>query len=142
MCSAVRLSRLLEVAEVFGCDLLVIVILLTDEVNCKRVHHRILGSKSWFLVITLEKDDLIIITWCIFSFSLFLLKRCPVIKLIFFLFFSVYCTGLLGSNVLGLLHSSVTHLLFYVSVCSLAPLNHLDSYVACESISNFIFVKT
>ena len=52
--------------------------------------------------------------------------------LAYFLLFSVYCTGLLGSNVVGLLHPCLTHLLFYVSVCSLAPLNHLDAYVACK----------
>ena len=49
-----------------------------------------------------------------------------------FYLFIVYCTGLLGSNVVGLLHPCLTHLLFYVSVCSLAPLNHLDAYVACK----------
>jgi len=44
----------------------------------------------------------------------------------------VYCTGLLGSNVVGLLHPNLNHLLFYVSVCNLAPLNHLDAFVACK----------
>ncbi|XP_057291637.1 DENN domain-containing protein 11-like [Hydractinia symbiolongicarpus] len=49
--------------------------------------------------------------------------------------YRVYCTGLLGSNGLGLLRSLCPNLLFCVGVSSCSSLSSMDSFVACTTES-------